>query len=126
MAAPSGLAGLWYDPVLDGEGYNLIITETATVILFYGYAADGERLWLISDTLAGAPIIGETTTLKMFVSTDGTFDEPLASSEVLKDWGQLEITFTACGTAIANLSGDDGAKISNLDKLAGIDHSTCP
>jgi hypothetical protein len=62
----------------------------------------------------------------MFVSTDGSFDEPLASSEVLKDWGELEITFSSCGAAIANLTGDDGEKTSNLEKLAGIDHSTCP
>jgi len=126
LSAPSGLAGLWYDPTLNGEGYNLIITETVTVVLFYGYAADGQRLWLISATLAGAPIIGETVTLQMFVSTDGTFDEPLASSEVLKDWGELEVTFNSCGTALANLTGDDGEKTSNLEKLAGIDHSTCP
>ena len=111
----------------NGEGYNNIITTAnATVVLFYGYGADGQRLWLISDTLAGAPVIGETATLQMFVSTDGTFDEPLASSEVLMDWGELEITFNSCSAALANLTGDDGEKISNLSKLAGIEHSTCP
>jgi Ca2+-binding RTX toxin-like protein len=126
LSAPSGLAGLWYDPLLEGEGYNLIITENVTVMLFYGYGADGQRLWLLSEAMAGAPVIGETATLQMFVSTDGTFDEPLASSEVLKDWGELEITFSSCGTALANLTGDDGEKTSNLSKLAGIDQSTCP
>jgi len=126
LAAPSGLAGLWYDATLNGEGYNIIITETATVVLFYGYAADGQRLWLVSESMIGAPTIGETATLQMFVSTDGTFDEPLASSEVLKDWGELEITFSSCGAALANLTGTDGDKTSNLTQLAGIDQSTCP
>jgi hypothetical protein len=126
LDVPSGLAGLWYDPLLDGEGYNIIITETATIILFYGYAADGQRLWLISQALSGAPQIGQTVTVTMYVSTDGTFDEPLASSEVLEEWGTLELTVSSCATAIANLNGDDGEKTSNLDKLAGIDQSTCP
>ncbi len=126
LTAPSGLAGLWYDPLLDGEGYNFITTETATIILFYGYAADGQRLWLISEALSGAPQIGETLNIRMYVSTDGTFDEPLASSEVLEEWGTLELTVNTCTTAMANLNGDDGAKTSNLDKLAGIDQSTCP
>jgi len=126
LSAPSGLAGLWYDPALNGEGYNIIITEAATVVLFYGYAADGQRLWLVSESLAGVPAIGETATLQMFVSTDGTFDEPLASSEVLKDWGELEITFSSCGSALALLTGTDGDKTSNLTQLAGIDQSTCP
>jgi len=126
LSAPSGLAGLWYDPLLEGEGYNLIITENVTVMLFYGYATDGQRLWLLSEAMAGTPVIGETATLQMFVSTDGTFDEPLASSEVLEEWGELEIMFSSCGTAVANLAGDDGEKTSNLSKLAGIDQSTCP
>jgi len=121
LSAPSGLAGLWYDAALNGEGYNIIITETATVVLFYGYGADGQRLWLISETMADAPV-----KLQMFFSTDGTFDEPLASSEVLKDWGELEVTFNSCGAALALLTGEDGEKTSNLEKLAGIDQSTCP
>ena len=48
------------------------------------------------------------------------------SSEVLKDWGELEVTFNSCGAALALLTGTDGEKTSNLEKLAGIDQSTCP
>ena len=83
-------------------------------------------MWLISETLAGAPQIGQPFTIQMFVSTDGTFDEPVASSEVLKDWGELEITISDCRTAIAMLNADDGEKISNLVKLVGTGNSTCP
>jgi len=53
-----------YIPTLNGEGYNIIITETATVVLFYGHATDGQRLWLVSESMAGAPAIGETATLQ--------------------------------------------------------------
>ena len=45
---------------------------------------------------------------------------------MLEEWGTLELTVNTCTTAMANLNGDDGAKTSNLDKLAGIDQSTCP
>jgi hypothetical protein len=50
-------------------------------------------------------VIGETFTLQMLVSTDDTFDELLASLEVPKDWGELEITFNSCGAALANQTG---------------------
>ncbi len=126
LSAPSGLAGLWYDASLDGEGYNLIITETSTVFFFYGYDTSGQRLWLISDTLAGAPVIGESVKLKMFSASGGTFDQPAPSSESLSDWGDLDVTFNNCGEAIANLTGADGEKTSNLTKLAGIENATCP
>ncbi len=126
LSAPSGLAGLWYDPLLDGEGYNIIITETSTVFFFYGYDSNGQRLWLISETLAGAPLIGQTVILKMFAAIGGTFDEPAPSSEALTEWGELEVMFSQCSEALANLTGADGHKTSNLTKLAGIDNSTCP
>jgi hypothetical protein len=126
LSAPSGLAGLWYDPLLDGEGYNLIITNTSTVFFFYGYDTNGQRLWLISETMADAPLVGQNVQLTMFSASGGTFDEPAPSSESLSDWGTLDITFNSCGDAIANLNGTDGEKTSSLTKLAGIENATCP
>jgi hypothetical protein len=126
LAAPSGLAGLWYDALKDGEGYNIIITGASTVFFFYGYDPDGQRLWLISETLGGAPVTNETITLKVYSASGGTFDAPAPSAQALSDWGDLEVTFTSCTDAVANLVGNDGEKTSILTKLAGIDQSTCP
>jgi hypothetical protein len=126
LAAPSGLAGLWYDELLDGEGYNVIITNVSTVFFFYGYDSGGNRLWLISETLPGAPQIGETANLTVYSASGGTFDTPKPSAQALAEWGDLEVTFSTCTDAIATLSGVDGEKTSNLIKLAGISDSSCP
>ena len=122
----SGLSGLWYDPLLDGEGYNIIISCDTTVFFFYGYDSIGQQLWLISETLAGAPLIGQTVKLKMFVAIGGTFDKPEPSSQALTEWGKLEVEFSQCTQALANLTGTDGQKTSNLIKLVGIANSICP
>jgi hypothetical protein len=126
LSAPSGIAGLWYDASLDGEGYNVIVTNNSTVFFFYGYTSDGQRLWLISETLTGAPQIGETVNLTVYSASGGTFDAPKPSSEALTEWGGLEVTFSACDAATATLMGADGDKTSSLVKLAGITDSTCP
>jgi len=126
LAAPSGLAGLWYDAELDGEGYNVIITNNSTVYFYYGYDSDGQRLWLVSETVQGIPGIGDTATLIMYEASGGTFDMPKPSAEALAEWGRLEITYNSCGEGIARLNGDDGEKTSNLVKLGGITDSSCP
>ena len=126
LAAPSGLAGLWFDALLDGEGYNVIITNVSTVFFFYGYDSGGNRLWLISETLQGAPQVGETVNLTVYSASGGTFETPKPSAEALAEWGELEVTFSTCNDAIARLSGVDGEKTSNLIKLAGVSDSTCP
>lgn len=126
LSAPSGLAGLWFDTALDGEGYNIIITNTSTVFFFYGYDREGNRLWLLSETLAGAPKVGEAVTLTMYSASGGTFDVPRPSSESLSVWGEMEVTFNSCTDGEASLSGADGEKTSNLVKLAGVTGSACP
>ncbi len=127
LPPPSGLAGLWYDPALDGEGYNIIVTGNSTVFFFYGYDWNGQRLWLISEPLAGAPKIGVNAKLKMFSASGGTFDAPAPSSEALREWGTLDITFTHCDQAKTVLHGPLGLpKNSNLVQLGKIGQSTCP
>ena len=124
-SAPSGLAGLWYDAALDGEGYNVIVTNGSTVFFFYGYDQSGERLWLISETLSNVPETGKTETLTVYAANGGTFDSPKPSAEALSEWGELQVTFNTCTEATATLTGADGDKTSSLIKLAGITDSTC-
>jgi len=126
LTAPSGLAGLWYDNALDGEGYNVIITNNSTVFFFYGYDEVGNRLWLISETLPGAPQIGQAAVLTIYAASGGTFDAPKPSAQALTEWGVLEVSFSTCTVATAKLSGTDGEKSSSLVKLAGISDSSCP
>lgn len=126
LAAPSGLTGLWYDSTLDGEGYNIIITNSSTVFFFYGYDMDGHRMWLISETLPGAPQVGEAVNMTMYSASGGTFNAPRPSSESLSVWGELEISFSSCTDGTATLAGSDGEKTSSLVKLAGVTGSSCP
>jgi hypothetical protein len=126
LLAPSGLAGLWYDAELDGEGFNVIITNGSAVFFFYGYDAAGERLWLVSETLPGVPQFGEAAMLTVYAASGGTFDTPKPSALALSEWGELQVTFNTCTGATAILTGSDGEKTSSLVKLAGITDSTCP
>jgi len=126
LLAPSGLAGLWDDAALDGEGFNVLITNGASVFFFYGYDAAGERLWLVSETLPVVPQIDETATLTVYAASGGTFDTPKPSAQALSEWGELQVTFHTCTGATAILTGSDGEKTSSLVKLGGITDSTCP
>jgi hypothetical protein len=53
----SKLSGLWYDPTLDGEGFNVLVADAGMVVFFYGHDTNDERLWLASDTITGEFVI---------------------------------------------------------------------
>lgn len=127
LPAPSALAGLWYDPELDGEGFNIIITGSGYVLFYYGYSTGGQRMWLISETFPELPKIGVKFTLKLYSAFGGTFDAPAPSSEALSENGVIDLIFTHCGKAFSNIRGWFGPeKKSRLVQLGGIDQSTCP
>lgn len=117
--------GLFFDPGLDGEGYNFVTTNAGTIIYFYGSDQHGNRLWLISDLIQGAFGPGTVTEVAMYESTGGTFGSPVPSARGLSVWGTLIIEFTDCNNAIATLSGVDGDKVSQLIKLAGVAGTSC-
>lgn len=121
------LSGLWFDPALDGEGYNVVVGDPGTVIYFYGSDADGQRLWLISDVLTQPLVLGEERELDMFVATAGTFDMPVPSDQSLAPWGVLTVEFEGCDRARFELSGDGGeSKVSDAVRLLGIAGAQCP
>jgi hypothetical protein len=123
--ANNAYAGLWYDMSLSGEGYNFIPSPSGTVIFFYGSDEDGNRLWLISETLPFDFEIGEDYEITMYESTGGVWDSPIASGRGLSEWGRLNLNFSSCSAGTAELMGEDGQKISNLGKLAGIAGGNC-
>lgn len=123
--ANNAYAGLWYDQSLSGEGYNVITSPAGTVIFFYGSDEDGNRLWLISETLPGNFVLDDEVQILMYESTGGAWPSPIASGRGLSEWGNLWLTFTSCTTGSAVLQGEDGMKNSNLVKLAGIAGSGC-
>lgn len=117
--------GLWYDPDLDGEGFNIVTTPQGTAIYFYGSDENGERLWLVSELFSQPFSQGTTHSIAMLESTGGVFARPIASGRGLDYWGELRLRFTACDAATATLVGNDGHKESSLVKIIGVPGSEC-
>ena len=93
-------SGLWFDSTKDGEGYLIFNTPVGWVVYFFGYTADEEQLWLISELNdVGDPEPGASLTFNMKVGNPGTFNNPAPSEELL-DWGSLQINFADCGSGL--------------------------
>ena len=125
VPADSGWAGLWYDPAKDGEGYNLIVAPAGRILYYYGFKANGLRLWLISDVIVETLDIGKTVEVTMFEATQGTFSAPVPSGESLIAWGSAKITVIDCNNVTIVVEGMDGSKTSNTVRLAGITGLSC-
>jgi hypothetical protein len=117
--------GSWYDPVLDGEGYNIVTADEGTVIYFYGSDIDGQRFWLISELIQDVLASGETVSFVMYESTGGSHASPILSARGLSIWGELIITFSDCNNGTAVLRGLDGEKNSTIVKLVGVSGTNC-
>lgn len=111
----TNLTGLWYDPDFVGSGFDFLTYQGKTSLIFYGYTADGKRLWLVS----GEPKqlqAGNPQTFTLYAAQSGTFTEP---KHDLSRWGTLTVTFNNCRQATATLDGKDGIfTYANLVPLA--------
>ena len=124
-AANNAFTGLWYDPALDGEGFNIVTTAGGTIVYFYGSDNRGNRVWLISSLIPGVIEAGKAIEVLMFESTGGVFPTPVMSSRGLAAWGTLVLQFSGCEAGQSTLSGVDGSKVSQLTKLAGVSGASC-
>lgn len=124
-APVSDWSGLWFDSSLDGEGYLLFDTPVGWVVYFFGYTADEEQLWLISELVdLDNPEPGVSYTINMLVGNPGTFDNPAPSQDLL-EWGTLQVNFNDCNSGTFVLQSLTQLKISEVTKLAGIDGTQC-
>jgi hypothetical protein len=118
-------SGLWFDPTLDGEGYIVYKTPYGWLVYFFGYSADGQFMWLVSEIVTLDQLFfGTPFELPMLIGKPGTYSMPTPSSE-LTPWGTLSITFLSCTTGIFVLDGADGEKTSNVVKLVGVEDTQC-
>ena len=122
---PVALSGLWFDPDQSGEGFNIVVAPAGMVIYYYGHAADGARLWLISETFPVPSAFDETFTVDMRVREGGTFDAPAAAGATLEVWGTLSGSFSNCTSGNFALEGTDGDKTSQIVLLAGNGSPIC-
>jgi hypothetical protein len=117
IAHPEALTGAWFDPSLQGEGYFVLVTDSGTVVTYYGYDHDGARLWLVSGLYQGPWTAGVAASFTVFRGTGGVFALPQATVDT---WGTLSLRFDNCDQGEAILDGPDGHKVSALTRLAGV------
>lgn len=125
QGAESDYSGLWYDPDLEGEGYNVYKTPFGWLIYFFGYSATGEHLWITSDLVdLDQVVFGQPVEFPMLVGVPGTFGNPTPSTE-LEPYGTLSVIFDSCTSGEFTLNGLDGEKVSNVVKLVGVEGTQC-
>lgn len=123
---PDGpLAGAWFDFSTEGEGFNLVVTPIGSVVYYYGFDKNGERLWFISGVMQETLEVGKAVTTDLFKATIGTFDQPVPSDQALARWGTLTIVAVDCGHLTYTMSTMEGDKISNTVKAAGVVGLNC-
>lgn len=113
--------GTWYQPSLSGTGFVVMQYGNGTVAQYYGYDAEGGRLWLISEVMDGAWTTAKTKTLIMYegkVDSSTGFTKPPANAPGIERWGTLELQFDSCTKAKAKLVGTDGEQSFDLERLA--------
>ncbi len=127
----SALSGTWYDPIYDGSGFNVIQIPNGLLLYYYGYkvGADGQALWLLSDTISQPITVGNTVTVDLyagFIGNGGSFTQkPTKNASGLTRWGQAEVTFNDCDTGTIRLIGNHASVTHNIVPLAPINGVNC-
>lgn len=122
---PETLSGPWYDPILTGEGFNLIYAPNGLLVYYYGHDTEGNNLWLISDVYSGEINFNAPVILSFYELSGGTFNSPVRPDEA-ELWGSLELVFNSCSRGEFTMNGIDGIKVSMVQKLANILGIECP
>ncbi|MEM7704752.1 MAG: M64 family metallopeptidase [Pseudomonadota bacterium] len=118
------ISGLWFDPASEGDGFNVIQTDDTLTVFYFGYDANGQRLWLVSESTAEPVDPGVPLTLDMLSAGSGSFQQP-GAPESLVSWGSLTLEFTDCGQATFGLDGADGQKTFQAVRLASVPPAEC-
>jgi hypothetical protein len=109
------LTGLWYDQSYTGSGFNLLGSSAGLAVTFYGFASNGNLLWL-TGVGPTSITVGTTVSIKMATNSGGTFTKPVNNS-ANSPWGTLQLTFSSCTAASAVLTGTDGTVTEALVPL---------
>lgn len=124
----SNPTGLWYDPALDGMGFNFIKAPNGLFIYYYGYSTKGERLWLVSALGPTTIPKGQAFNLALQEGTPGngaSFNQKPNNPPGVSAWGSMTVTLNSCSAGQITLTGKDGTQTFNIQKLGNIDGLTC-
>lgn len=96
MVINLGVAGSWYEPATDGQGFSIEVVPTSNSLVAYWFtytlSGDGPD-WFI----AVGDISGAEATLTVYETSGGVFDTPSEVSTTV--WGTARLAFTNCTTA---------------------------
>jgi len=120
----AALTGLWYDPKYSGSGFNIVESTAGLIVTYYGWDKSGQRLWLTSAIGPSQIALGQSITLNLTQTVNGTFVTP-ASPSTAAPWGTITLTFTGCTSATATLTGADGGMTESLTLLVGLSGLGC-
>ena len=110
------LAGAWYDPETDGQGWNFVSAENGLFGYFYGFGESGGPLWLMTADPLTEIRPGEPVTWDLLFSETGSFQQP-THPDLLDYWGEATVTFEDCERAQVELTGLDGSQTQTLERL---------
>jgi hypothetical protein len=117
---PQAATGDWYDPAYNGSGFNITLTPAGLILYYYGWDANGNPLWLVSDIGPTAITAGTEFTVNLNQTSGGHFLTP-ANPSTASHWGTLAMKFSADGaTGTATLTGNDGKVSLALQKIVGM------
>ena len=122
------LSGLWFDANFAGSGLNILSNSDIGLLLTdFTYTADGQQLWLISETLPIEQVIpGQSITVDLLVGENGNFQSPQnPGTDPLRVWGTVTLTFNDCASGTAVLDGEDGVIEYQLVQLVGSSGTQC-
>lgn len=91
--------GIWFDPIHDGEGWIIQVSDDLTAFLtWYTYDENGKLMWMIGI----GSITGNTLTIEELTVTHGTvFGPDFNPSEVQRiPWGSLTFSLSDCNQGV--------------------------
>ena len=114
--------GIFYDPGNPGHGFDFNAHDQGFTVYYYGHTADGERLWLISETITTNLVYQQPYELLMYEVSGGVFGQPGFPAT---EWGKTSITLYDCDNGHAELNGKDGQLSMDLVRLVRLGESGC-
>ena len=122
LANDIGMNGLFYDPNNPGHGFNFLVHSGGFTAYYYGHTADGERLWLMSETLEADLEFDVPYGLEMYEVMSGAFGVPQLP---VTTWGTITLLLADCDTGQASFDGIDGVLEMDLIRLTTFPGISC-
>ena len=98
----ASLTGGWFDPGLNGSGFNIVAADVGIIFTFYGYL-NGEQRWLLSNVVPNDIRIGQTIAVDLRIGDGGQLNNPGAANVVT--FGTLFFQLDDCRNATATIQG---------------------